>query len=153
LLLTVLVVSIAAGTAAALGYVRHRFPGLTAGKHNEVAKTGFSVVGPVYGFLTGFIIVVLWGQVNAADHVVRTEASSAVQLVRGLDVFDKADSDRIRQSLLEYERAAVAEWPEAARGRTTPEAETRWHASTPRTKASSRATTSKRASSTARATP
>jgi hypothetical protein len=46
-----------------------------------------------------------------------------VQLVRDLNVFDKADSDRIRQSLLEYERSAVAGLPQAANGRTAPEAE------------------------------
>jgi hypothetical protein len=123
LLLAALVVGIAAGTVAALAYVRRRFPGLADGEHNDVAKSGFSVVGPVYGFMTGFIIVVLWGQVNAADQVVRTEGASAVQLVRDLNVFDKSDSDRIRQSLLEYARSAVAEWPQVANGRTPPEAE------------------------------
>jgi hypothetical protein len=123
LLLATLAVGIAAGTLIVLTYVRRRFPRLQEGEHNDVAKVGFSVVGPVYGFMTGFIVVVLWGQVNAADQVVRTEAASAVQLVRDANAFAKADSDRIRQSLLEYERSTVAEWPEAARGRASPEAE------------------------------
>jgi uncharacterized protein DUF4239 len=123
LFLAVLVVGIAAGTVAVLAYVRRRFPGLAEGGHNEVARVGFSVVGPVYGFMIGFIVVVLWGEVNAADEVVRTEVASAVQMVRDLTVLEKADSDRIRQSLLEYARAAVAEWPQAASGGTTPEAE------------------------------
>jgi len=123
LLLAALVVGIAAGTVAVLAYVRHRFPGLAEGGHNDVAKVGFSVVGPVYGFMIGFIVVVLWGQVNVADEVVRTEGASAVQMARDVRYFEKADSDRIRQSLLEYERAAVAEWPQAASGRSAPEAE------------------------------
>lgn len=123
LLLAALVVGFATGTAAVLAYVRRRFPGLKEGGHNDVAKTGFSVVGPVYGFMTGFIIVVLWGQVNAADEVVRTEGASAVQLTRDLNAFDQADSDRIRQSLLEYARSAVSEWPQAASGRAAPDAE------------------------------
>lgn len=123
LLLAGLVVAITAGTVVLLTLVRRRFPRLQEGEHNDIAKVGFSVVGPVYGFMTGFIVVVLWGQVNAADQVVRTEAASAVQLVRDANAFTKADGDRIRQSLLEYERSAVAEWPEAARGRSTPEAE------------------------------
>jgi hypothetical protein len=38
-------------------------------------------------------------------------------------VFDKVDSDRIRQSLLDYERAAVAQWPIAASGHSSPEAD------------------------------
>jgi hypothetical protein len=123
LLLAALIVGIAAGTIGVLAYVRRRFPGLAEGGHNDIAKVGFSVVGPVYGFMTGFIVVVLWGQVNAADQVARTEGASAVQMVRDLNVFEKADSDRIRQGLLEYERSAVAEWPQAASGRTAPEAE------------------------------
>jgi hypothetical protein len=123
LLLATLVVGLAAGTLTVLTYVRRRFPRLQEGEHNDVAKVGFSVVGPVYGFMTGFIVVVLWGQVNAADQVVRTEAASAVQLVRDADAFADADGDRIRRSLLAYEHAAVAEWPDAARGRVSPEAE------------------------------
>ncbi|GAA3051359.1 hypothetical protein GCM10010464_14690 [Pseudonocardia yunnanensis] len=123
LLLAALVVGVAAGTVAVLAYVRHRFPGLAEGGHNDVAKVGFSVVGPVYGFMIGFIVVVMWGQINAADEVVRTEGATAVQMARDLRYFEEADSDRIRQSLLEYERAAVAEWPQAASGRSTPEAE------------------------------
>ncbi|MCH6166704.1 DUF4239 domain-containing protein [Pseudonocardia alaniniphila] len=123
LLLAALVVVVAAGTVAVLAYVRHRFPGLAQGGHNDVAKVGFSVVGPVYGFMIGFIVVVLWGQVNAADEVARTEGASAVQMARDLRYFEAADSDRIRQSLLEYERAAVAEWSRAASGHSAPEAE------------------------------
>jgi hypothetical protein len=96
LFLMVLVVGIAGGTVAVLAVVRRRFSGLAEGTQNEIAKVGFSVVGPVYGFLTGFIIVVLWGQIGAADVVVRTEGSSAVQMVRELDVFAKADGDRSR---------------------------------------------------------
>jgi Protein of unknown function (DUF4239) len=122
-LLAALVVGIAAGTVAVLVCVRRRYPGLAEGGHNEVAKVGFSVVGPVYGFMIGFIVVVLWGQVNAADEVVRTEVASAVQMARDLNSLEPADADRIRQSLLEYERAAVAEWPLAASGRAAPEAE------------------------------
>jgi hypothetical protein len=46
-----------------------------------------------------------------------------VQLAKDLTVFDKVDSDRIRQNLLEYEQAAVAEWIEVANGRTYPAAD------------------------------
>ena len=37
-------------------------------------------------------------------------------------MFDKADSDRIHQALLDYERAAVTEWPRAAKGHAYPAA-------------------------------
>ncbi|WP_235447304.1 bestrophin-like domain [Streptomyces sioyaensis] len=123
LLLAGLLVGIAGGTAVVQAFVRHRFPRLKQGEHNEVAQYVFPVVGLVYGFLIGFMVLVLWGQVNSADLTTRSEGAAAVQLARGLHAFGPAESARIRQSLLEYARAATAEWPRAAVGRTTPEAE------------------------------
>lgn len=63
----------------------------------------------------------MWDQLNSAADRTRTEGAAAVQMARDLTVFDKPDSDRIRQSLLGYERAAVAEWPVAASGHSYPE--------------------------------
>jgi hypothetical protein len=102
-------------------FVRRRFPGLNTDQHNDVTKFAYGVVAFVYAFFIGFTVSVSWGQINAADAKARTEGAAAVQMARDLTVFDKADSDRIRQSLLEYERAAVAEWPLAARDRSFPE--------------------------------
>ncbi|MFG2208800.1 hypothetical protein [Streptomyces sp. NPDC048638] len=123
LLLAGLVVGIAGGTAAVQAFVRHRFPHLKQGEHNEVAQYVFPVVAVVYGFLIGFIVLALWGQVNSADQTTRAEGAAAVQMARGRAVFGKAESARIRQGLMEYGRAAAAEWSHAASGRPTPEAE------------------------------
>ena len=65
----------------------------------------------MFAFFTGFVVSAMWSQVNSAGVMARTEGAAAVQMARDLSVFDRADSDRIRQSLLEYECAAVAEWP------------------------------------------
>jgi len=46
-----------------------------------------------------------------------------MQQAKSLTVFDKGDGGRIRQSLLEYERADEAEWPLVANGQTYPEAD------------------------------
>ncbi|MFE7543559.1 bestrophin-like domain [Streptomyces platensis] len=123
LLLAGLVVVIAGGTAAVQAVVRHRVPRIKQGKQNEIAQFLFPVIAVVYGFLIGFIVLALWGQVNAADQTTRTEGAMAAQLARSRDVFGKAESARIRQSLWAYGRAAAAEWPSAAAGDTTPEAE------------------------------
>ncbi len=56
LLFGVLVVVIMGGGVAALTYVRRRFPHLAEGAHNDIAKSGFGVVGPVWGFLIAFIV-------------------------------------------------------------------------------------------------
>jgi hypothetical protein len=92
-------------------------PQLTGDEHNDAIKFAFGVVGFVFAFFTGFVVCAMWGQINSADVRARTEGSAAVQMARDLTVFEKADSDRVRQSLLAYERAAVAEWPIAASGR------------------------------------
>jgi len=48
LLFAILVVGITAVTVAVLALVRRRFPQLADGAHNEIAKSGFGVVGPVW---------------------------------------------------------------------------------------------------------
>ncbi|MEU8784521.1 hypothetical protein [Streptomyces sp. NPDC048637] len=123
LLLAGLVVVIAGGTAAVQATVRHRIPRLKRGEQNEIAQFLFPVVAVVYGFLIGFIVLALWGQVNTADQTTRTEGAMVTQLAMGSEVFGTAESARIRQSLLAYGRAAAAEWFSAAAGDTAPEAE------------------------------
>ena len=86
-------------------------------------RFAFGVVGFVFAFFVGFVVSAMWGQINNADGKSRIEGAAGVQLARDLTVFEKADSDRIRQGLLEYERAAVTEWPLAANGDEFPEAD------------------------------
>jgi len=123
LLLPGLIVLIAAGAVLAQAYVRRRFPQLKEDKHNDVTRFAFGVIGFAYAFFTGFIVNAMWGQINTADASARVEGAAAVQLAKSLHIFDKADSDRIRQRLLEYQRAAETEWPLAAQGKTFPEAD------------------------------
>ena len=122
LLLLGLNVLIAGGAVLALIYVRRRFPGLRGDERSEVTQFAFLLVGFVYAFFTGFIVTAMWGQTNTADDAMRAEGATGVQMASDLTVFDKADSDRIRQALLDYERAAVTEWPLAANGHADPAA-------------------------------
>ncbi|KAA1248013.1 DUF4239 domain-containing protein [Mycobacterium simiae] len=128
LLLPGLIVLISGGAVLIQRYVRNRFPGLKGDTHNEVMRFVFTVIAVLYAFLSGFMINALWGQINAADARAAVEGSTGMQQAKSLTVFDEADSDRIRQRLLEYERAAVAEWPLVASGQTQPEAEMVLHA-------------------------
>jgi hypothetical protein len=122
LLLLGLNVLIAGGAVLALIYVRRRFPGLRGDERSEVTQFAFMLVGFVYAFFTGFIVTAMWGQNNAADDDTRVEGATAVQMASDLTVFDKPDGDRIREALLDYERAAVTEWPLVAHGHTYPAA-------------------------------
>ena len=123
LLLLGLNVLTAGGAVLALMYVRHRLPGVRGDERSEVTQFSFMLVGFVYAFFIGFVVSAMWSQINTEDGQARNEGAAGVQLARDLTVFDKADSDRIRESLLDYERAAVTEWPLAARGQSFPEAE------------------------------
>jgi hypothetical protein len=118
-----LIVLVAGGSVLVLMFVRHRFPRPKGDEHNDVIRFAFGVVGYMFAFFTGFVASAMWGEITSADSRARAEGAAAVQMARDRTVFDKADSDRIRESLLEYERAAVAEWPIAASGHSFPEAE------------------------------
>jgi hypothetical protein len=122
LLLLGLNVLVVGGAVLTLRYVRHRFPGLRGDERSEVTQFAFMLVGFVYAFFTGFIVTAMWGQDNAADDDMRVEGATAVQMGSDLTVFDKPDGDRIRQALLDYEGAAVTEWPLVAHGHTYPAA-------------------------------
>ena len=87
-----------------------------------MTQFAFMFVGFVYAFFTGFIVSAMWGGNNSADDAMRAEGTTGVQMANDLTTFDKADSDRIRQALLDYERAAVTEWPLAANGHVDPAA-------------------------------
>jgi hypothetical protein len=118
--LIILIVGVA---LLAVFVVRRRFPGLRGDERSEVTQFAFMFVGFVYAFFVGFVVSAMWGQINSADDALRTEGATAIQMARDSTVFDQADGDRIRQSLLAYEKAAVAEWPVAAYGDSLPAAD------------------------------
>jgi hypothetical protein len=122
LLLIGLIVVVAGGAMLIQRYVRCRYPVLNGDEHNDVTKFTYGFIGFVYAFFIGFVVSAMWGQINTADGNARAEGAVAVQMARDLSGFEKADGDRIRQGLLAYEQAAIAEWPRAGAART-PEAE------------------------------
>ena len=124
LLLLGLIVIISGGSVLLGMALRGRFPRIAQDEHNDALKFGYGVIGFVYAFFIGFVVSAMWGQINDAGSLVRTEGAAGVQLARDASVFDPADGDRIRQSLLSYGRAAEAEWPMVARGQSLPEADT-----------------------------
>lgn len=123
LLLILLVVLIAGGAVLVRKLVRSKFPQLGAGDHNDATRFAYGVVGFVYAFFIGFVVSGMWSQINTEDGQARDEGTAGIQLARDLTAFDQPDADRIRQALLEYERAALAEWPQAVRGYEYPQAD------------------------------
>ena len=116
LVLLGLVVLIAGGSMLALKVLRRRNPQRAGDGHNDATRFVFGLICLVYAFFFGFMASALWSQINTEDEQARTEGAAAVQLARDSTVLDKAGSDRIRAALLDYERAALAEWPVVANG-------------------------------------
>lgn len=106
----IIVVVIAGGAVLIQRLVRRRFPVLIAGEHNDVTKFTYGFIGFVYAFFVGFVVSSMWSQINTADGNARSEGAAAVQMAMDADLFDTADRDRIRDSLLQYTNAAIAEW-------------------------------------------
>jgi hypothetical protein len=122
LLLVGLFVGVAGIAMLLVTWVRRRFPALTRDEHNDVTKFTYSFIGFIYAFFIGFVVSSMWGQINTADANARAEGAAAVEMARDIDVFAIADADRIRASLLDYERAAITEW-DSGRGSRSPEAD------------------------------
>lgn len=122
LLLIGLIVLVVGAAVLVQTYLRKRFPVLTGDEHNDVLKFTYSFIGFVYAFFIGFVVSSMWGQINGADGDARTEGAAAAQMARDAVVFDTPDRDRIRNNLLEYEQAAIAEWSDASSTRS-PEAD------------------------------
>lgn len=122
LLLIGLIVVVAGGAVVIQRYVRRRYPVLSGDEHNDVTKFTYGFIGFVYAFFIGFVVSSMWGQINNADGDARAEGAAAVQMATDVGTFEQTDGDRIRQSLLDYERAAIAEWSRAGDSRS-PEAD------------------------------
>lgn len=118
LLLVGLIVLIAGAALLIAMCVRRRFPALTRDEHNDVTKFTYTFIGFIYAFLIGFIVSSMWGQINTTDGNARAEGAAAVEMARDSVVFANIDADRIRQSLLDYEKAAIAEWESSPGTRT-----------------------------------
>lgn len=122
LLLVGLIVGITGGAMLLVTAVRRWFPALTRDEHNDVTKFTYSFIGFIYAFLIGFVVSSMWGQISTADANARAEGAAAVEMARDVDVFEKADADRVRQALIGYEKAAIAEW-DSGLGTRSPEAD------------------------------
>lgn len=108
-----LVIVVVGGAVLSQKYIRRRFPALTGEDHNDVIRFTYGFIGFVYAFFVGFVVSSMWGQISTADANARTEGAAAVEMARALHVFDRADSDRVRQALLDYSTAGIAEWDRA----------------------------------------
>ncbi len=81
-----------------------------------------SITAPFMIFL-GFMIVMLWTQMNAASTAVQNEADSLRNIDALVDQLGVGTADRVRADIVAYATAAVDEWDALADGHTTASAE------------------------------
>lgn len=81
-----------------------------------------SITAPFMIFL-GFMIVMLWTQMNSASTAVQNEADSLRNVDALVSQLEVETADRIRSDVVAYARAAIDEWDALANGSTTANAE------------------------------
>jgi hypothetical protein len=71
--------------------------------HNEVTGFLFTAVAGIYAFLLGFVIVVVWGQLNDTQDNVSKEGSSALGLYRDIKYYpDIVESKQLMSVYLDF---------------------------------------------------
>ena len=81
-----------------------------------------SITAPFMVFL-GFMIVMLWGQMNDASAAVLDEADALRNVDALVDQMGADTADRVRADIVAYADAAAHEWSSLAEGRADPKAD------------------------------
>lgn len=110
LLLIVLAVGIVGGGMLLQRIIRRRTAPVADESFNDAIRFAYGFIGLFYTFFIGFLVSSMWGQSTTAYTDARAEGATAIQLGIDQRSFNKADSDRIRRSLLAYEKSVISEW-------------------------------------------
>lgn len=110
LILGALMVVIVGGGILIQRFFRKRMPILQDESRNDAVRFTYGFVGLFYTFFIGVLVSGMWTETANADSDSRTEGATAVQLAIDLHAFGKPDAERIRQSLLDFQRSAIDEW-------------------------------------------
>jgi hypothetical protein len=84
--------------------------------------TGGTMVSP-FMLVLGFMVVVLWGQINDAQKAIERETVALRDISALVDRLDPSIGGPVRADVLAYAEAAAAEWPALGQGDTSPDAD------------------------------
>lgn len=113
-LLLVIAIAIAAVVPTIVGRLlpdRHRESFL-----KSTLATGGTIVSP-FMIVLGFMVVVLWGQINDADKAIERESVALRDVAALTSNLDPTTAAEIRGRIVTYSAAAAAEWPSLADGK------------------------------------
>ena len=83
--------------------------------------TGGTMVSP-FMLVLGFMVVVLWGQINDAQKAIERESVALGDVAALVETLPPSVGDPVRDDVIAYARAAAAEWPSLGGGKPSPEA-------------------------------
>jgi ABC-type multidrug transport system fused ATPase/permease subunit len=81
-----------------------------------------STVAAPFMLVLGFMVVVLWGQINDAQKAIQQEADALRDIAALVGRLDPSMSAPVQAELLAYAKAAAAEWPSLGDGNASPDA-------------------------------
>lgn len=91
--------------------VRHRFPGVAEGEHNELVGVLVGVFAAIYGVLLAFVIFILWDDRAQAQDTVSAEATALSQITFDARAFPADHRDPVLSSVDGYLHAVSGpEW-------------------------------------------
>lgn len=83
----------------------------------------YSAFGVLYGIMAGFILVTVWGQYNEVASSIQSEARTLRNIYTLLDMFkDESASQKAKDKLKEYAKAAAKEWDSLIHGKENKQA-------------------------------
>jgi hypothetical protein len=87
----------------------------------STAATGGTLVSP-FMLVLGFMVVVLWGQLNDAQKSIERESVALGDIAALADNLPQSIGQPVRDDVITYAKAAAAEWPSLGNGDPSAEA-------------------------------
>ena len=115
-----LVLAVSVALAILLPRLAERFfpAAFRASNQQSALIVGGTIASP-FMIILGFMIVILWGQMDGANAAVQREADALRNVDALMEYVDAATSQRVRADIEAYARLAVDEWPSLSEGHAT----------------------------------
>jgi hypothetical protein len=91
------------------------------GMLKSTLATGGTMVSP-FMLVLGFMVVVLWGQINDAQIAIERESVALGDIAALVETLPPSVGAPVREDVIAYATAAAAEWPSLGQGIASPDA-------------------------------
>jgi HAMP domain-containing protein len=122
LLAVAIVIAVAVPTLVGRVLPDHHREGLL----RSTLATGGTLVSP-FMLVLGFMVVVLWGQLNEAQKAIERESVALGDIAALVDTLPPSIGQPVRDEVVAYAQAAAAEWPSLGQGQPSDQAVAAFH--------------------------